>query len=139
MSRTYVYPYRVGFGDCDAAGIVFYPRYFEMVNRTVETWFAGPLETSFAKLHMEQGGGVPTARFEVDFPAPSRLDDQLEFRLRITRLGPSSVSLLIEAHGEDKVRLVVRQTLVHVSNKTMKSLPWPDAMRARMTPFLIEA
>ena len=29
----------VGFRHCDPAGIVFYPRYAEMVNDTVEHWF----------------------------------------------------------------------------------------------------
>ena len=30
----------IRFRHCDAAGIVFYPRYFEMMNDLVEDWFA---------------------------------------------------------------------------------------------------
>ena len=30
----------VRFGDCDPAAIVFYPRYYEMLNATIEEWFA---------------------------------------------------------------------------------------------------
>ena len=30
---------KVRFGDVDPAGIVFYPRYFEMLNAAVEDWF----------------------------------------------------------------------------------------------------
>ena len=29
----------VRFADCDPAGIVFYPRYFEMFNGLVDVWF----------------------------------------------------------------------------------------------------
>ena len=31
----------------DPAGIVFYPRYFEMINAQVEDWFTGPLGCDF--------------------------------------------------------------------------------------------
>ncbi|MCO5127369.1 MAG: hypothetical protein M9957_08845 [Rhodobacteraceae bacterium] len=30
---------RVGFNHCDPAGIVFYPRYFEMANTVCESFF----------------------------------------------------------------------------------------------------
>jgi hypothetical protein len=36
----------VRFGHCDAAGWVFYPRYFEMVSDFVEDWFEDGLEAS---------------------------------------------------------------------------------------------
>ena len=52
---------RVRFADCDAAGIVFFPRYFEMLNGVVEDWFAGPLQTSFRELHVDRQVSVPTA------------------------------------------------------------------------------
>jgi len=39
------------------AGIMFYPRFFGLVNETVEDWFA-TLGHSFAALHMEQRKGV---------------------------------------------------------------------------------
>ena len=40
---------KVRFEHCDPAGIVFYPRYFEMINGTVEDWF----EEDLAKIEME--------------------------------------------------------------------------------------
>src|SRR5690242_12783792 len=36
----------VRFGHCDAAGWVFYPRYFEMISDFVEDWFEDGLEAS---------------------------------------------------------------------------------------------
>ena len=30
----------IRFEHCDAAGIIFYPRFFGLVNETVEDWFA---------------------------------------------------------------------------------------------------
>ena len=31
--------HRVRFGECDHAGIVFYPRYGEMSHAVIEAWF----------------------------------------------------------------------------------------------------
>ena len=36
-------------------GIVFYPRYFEMLNATVEAFFAEGLGYSFARIHIAEG------------------------------------------------------------------------------------
>ena len=52
----------VRFEHCDAAGIMFYPRFFALVNETVEDWFAS-LGHSFKALHIDQRKGVPTVRF----------------------------------------------------------------------------
>ena len=52
---------KVRFQHCDPAGIVFYPRYFEMINSVVEDWFEEVLQHDFNKLHVESGTGVPTA------------------------------------------------------------------------------
>jgi 4-hydroxybenzoyl-CoA thioesterase len=63
----------VRFAHCDTAGIVFYPRYFEMFSGVVEDWCADGLGVSFRELHLEQGLGLPTVHIETDFAAPSQL------------------------------------------------------------------
>ena len=40
----------IRFGDCDAAGIVFYPRYLDMFNSLVEDWFREKLDFSFTEI-----------------------------------------------------------------------------------------
>jgi 4-hydroxybenzoyl-CoA thioesterase len=128
----------IRFGDCDAAGIVFYPRYFEMVNRTVEDWFAGPLAYGFRTMHLDDHVSVPTVRFVVDFVQVSRLEDLLEFSLMIERLGESSCRLKIQAHCHGELRIDVRQTIVFVDMAAMSPAPWPDALRAKMEPFMLQ-
>ena len=39
MAAPFVSQVEVRFRHCDPAGIVFYPRYFEMINDFVEEWF----------------------------------------------------------------------------------------------------
>lgn len=129
---------RVRFADCDAAGIVFFPRYFEMLNGVVEDWFAGPLGVSFRELHLERGASVPTAAVEATFRAPSRLEDDLDFSLSVARLGGASCGLRhrIDCGGER--RFEATQTIVHVGS-ALKPAPWPGDLRARMAPFVESA
>ena len=133
--QTFTTTRRVRFADCDAAGIVFFPRYFEMLNGVVEDWFAGPLDASFRELHMERGVSVPTAAVEARFIAPSRLEDELTFSLAVTRLGGASCGLrhVIESAGQR--RFEATQTIVYVG-RSLKPEPWPEPLRARIRPFL---
>jgi 4-hydroxybenzoyl-CoA thioesterase len=126
----------IRFGDCDSAGIGFYPRYFEMINNAVEDWFE-ELGYSFKRLHLEDHTSVPTVRFEVDFTQASRLGDMLEFSLMVDRLGQSSCRMRIQAHCHGELRMDVRQTIVFVDMATMSPAPWPDELRARMEPYTL--
>ncbi|HZW16662.1 MAG TPA: thioesterase family protein [Brevundimonas sp.] len=133
--QTFTTTRRVRFADCDAAGIVFFPRYFEMLNGVVEDWFAGPLGASFRELHLDRGVSVPTAAVEARFIAPSRLEDDLTFALAVTKLGGASCGLRHRITSGDQLRFQATQTIVHVG-RSLKPEPWPDPLRVRIAPFL---
>ena len=131
-------PQKILFQHCDPARIVFYPRYFEIVNAVVEQWFEEGVGVSFAEMHMVREEGVPTLKTEAYFPAPSRLGELLQFSLRVTNLGTSSVDLDIQAECEGEKRVKVKLTLVHISNSTGKSKTWPGDMRGPMMIYKSE-
>ncbi|HVV33064.1 MAG TPA: thioesterase family protein [Vitreimonas sp.] len=126
---------RVHFEDCDPAGIIFYPRFFALVNRLVEDWFADELGQSFKALHVDQRKGVPTVQFACDFQAPLRLGDTADMRLTVAHLGTSSCQLLIEARLSDKPAAKFEQTIVYTDLNAMKSEPWPEELRANINRF----
>lgn len=131
---------QVRFEHCDPAGIVFYPRYFAMINRLIEDWFAEELDTPWDILHRETQAGVPTVRIEIDFTAASRQGDRLRLSLRVLDVGRASVRLSITARGAETGDLRFRaiQTLAYVANQdgNMRAASLPDdlaaAMRARL-------
>ena len=127
---------KVLFKHCDPAGIVFYPRYFEMMNDCVEAFFDEALGMPFETLHAL--GGVPTGRIETRFSAPSRHGDHLTFRLKIARVGNSSAAYVMTAHCADELRLTTRATLVHVS-AIGRSAPWPPDIRERLSLYKEDA
>lgn len=121
----------VEFNHCDPAGIVFYPRYFEMTNSVTENFFAERVGRSYARMTLQDRNGVPMARLEADFRAPSRLGDRLDFTLTVGRVGRTSVTLAIIAAAGDEIRLSATLTLVWVGADG-RPAPWPDDMRTRL-------
>ena len=129
---------KVRFQHCDPAGIVFYPRYFEMINAVVENWFDEALHVPFSTLHFERNLAVPTVTIKTDFLAPSRLDDDLRMTLEVLALGGSSLNLKIRALCGDQERLSADVTLVCVAKETIKPTRWPDDIRSQVEKHLKE-
>lgn len=124
---------KVRFQHCDPAGIVFYPRYFELINSVVEDWFEEVVHHDFNRLHVESGTGVPTAAIDTEFHAPSRLGELLTFELRVQAIGRSSLTLQISAYCNEQKRLTSSSTLVFMDLSSGKSMPWTEAIRQRIT------
>jgi 4-hydroxybenzoyl-CoA thioesterase len=124
----------VRFEHCDAAGIMFYPRFFGLVNEIVEDWFLS-LGCSFKTIHIDQRKGVPTVRFESEFIAPVRMGDVLSQSLGVDEIGRSSCHLKHLAAIGDTIVARFDQTIVHVDLASMAAEPWPPALRAAMAEF----
>ena len=121
----------------DAAGIVFYPRYFEMVVQLIEDWFADGLGIDFHALHDVRSVGVPTVHVDIEFRRPSRLGDRLRFTLALLKLKRTSLMLGIGASCQGEERLRLRQVLTCTSlGDEIRAVDIPDDLRAAMTRYL---
>jgi 4-hydroxybenzoyl-CoA thioesterase len=69
LNRAFQTTALVRFAHIDAAGIVFYPRYLEMLNGAVEDWCDQALGADFYTLHVVRKIGLPTVKLQVDFKA----------------------------------------------------------------------
>lgn len=121
----------IEFRECDPAGIVFYPRYFEMLNSTVEAFFAEVVGRSFRRIVMDDGGGLPTVHAEADYSKPSRLGDVLTLTLDVERVGTSSASFLVTATGDDGPRVRLRSTVVWLDREG-RGTDWPQDVRTTL-------
>lgn len=127
----------VRFQHCDPAGIVFYPRYYEMLNLTVEQFFEEKVGISFNQLQQELHVTVPSVRIETDFFEASYLEDRLDFQLRLDRLGRSSLSFNISCRCGDEERLKALITLVCIDFSKKKAVPWPETVRSRIEGMMV--
>jgi 4-hydroxybenzoyl-CoA thioesterase len=129
------HPIRVEFNHCDPAGIVFYPRYLEMVNATCENFFRAAVGYSYPAM-MAVGDATPTAALEATFHAPARLGEMLDWQLAILRIGTSSLRVRLTAVGEDgQPRVTVEKTLVF-TGAALRPQPWTPALRESFAPYL---
>lgn len=130
---TYRRQQTVLFRHCDPARIVFFPRYFEMINDLFEAWLED-CGWSFAMLHEERHEGVPTLETSARFVRPCRLGEVLDLSLDVTKVGGASFELAFHAHCGGELRWSAASKLVYVSNDgtTIKSKRIPDALRTQM-------
>jgi 4-hydroxybenzoyl-CoA thioesterase len=69
---------RIEWGDCDPAGIVFYPRYFEIFDASTSALFERALGmTKLQSLKTLNFAGYPLARTRARFVRPTRYGDDV--------------------------------------------------------------
>lgn len=130
MSVTVSLPVR--FGHCDAAGIAYFPRLFELVDAAVEDWTAAVLGVTRAEMHGPLRRGMPTVDLRASFAAPCRLGEMLDIAVAVERAGTSSVDLAATATVGGAARFAMRLTQVLMDLDTARAVPWPAAWRARL-------
>jgi 4-hydroxybenzoyl-CoA thioesterase len=124
----------VRFGHCDPAGIIFYPRYFDLIHEVKEDWFRMTLDWPFSKL-IEMKEGFPIVRLESEFHSPSRLGDELEIVLTVPQLGRSSIAIDYALTCGDESRAEMHTVVVQVDLTDGRSRPIAGKLRERIERF----
>ena len=127
----------VRFAHCDLAGIVFYPRFFELFSTALEDWFQSGLECPFGSEFMVRRNlRIPGLSITAEFLHSCRLGEFLDFDLWVTRMGRSSIdlALAVSVAGESRLRAVWSVCIIDFA--TFKSTPIPEDLRARMQAYL---
>ena len=127
---------RIRFAHVDPAGIVFYSRYFEIINMVLEDWFRDGIGHDFGILNERDKVGIPLLHIEADFMRPSYLNDIVEFRLTVAKIGRSSFTVNYEAWLGPEMRLKMSAVHAFVDLNLRKSVPIPDMVRERMENFV---
>lgn len=123
---------RTEFQHCDTHGIVFFPRYLEMVDSVIQQYFRDHVGYDFNTMHVADHRGVPTATLNIEFHAPSYLEDLLDFELSVERVGTSSVTIRIVVSLGDETRMSLTTIRVHADMNTRHSVPWHDHVREKL-------
>jgi 4-hydroxybenzoyl-CoA thioesterase len=127
---AFEFPQKVLFKHCDPAGIVFYPRYFEMINDCIEAFFADALEQPFEEIL--KSGGIPTVQISANFKQPSFHGDQLILALYVSEIGRTSFSYRLAAHCGSEYRFEATGTLVN-TNSAGRPTAWDDNLRNKLS------
>jgi len=85
---------RIEWGDCDPAGIVFYPRYFAMFDHSTVLLLEAALGMKKLELYATyRFDGYPIVETRARFLAPTRYGDDVVIHTRLTEIGRSSFHL----------------------------------------------
>lgn len=140
QGHPYEFPFHVGFGHCDPAGIVYFPRFFDVFHQAMESWF-GALGFPYAELIMGRKLGFPAVHSEADFRAPCAFGERLTVRMTVAKLGRSSLHLTYEIWADDEEEARLRGTTICVamdldsrSDSFRSSVPFPADLRAAIEP-----
>lgn len=129
---SFVSQQRVRFGDCDPAGIAYFPRLLEHVDAAVEDWTPIATGVTRREMHQQYGLGLPTGSLATRFLAPARLEEMLDIEVVLSRVGRSSIELTVDARCDGARRFVatLKQVLIRLS--TGRATAWPEPWRASL-------
>ncbi|WP_108661617.1 acyl-CoA thioesterase [Acuticoccus kandeliae] len=131
----------IEWGECDAAGIVFYPNFY----RWMDAHYHALTNTlGFDQRRLQSDFGLlatPLVDTGCSFRSPSSYGDELTIDSTITHLGNTSFRLAYVFARGDVLAAEGFETRVFVrlGEKGIEKAPIPEAIRALFTPYLTPA
>lgn len=139
-SHTFTTQRIARFGECDPAGVVYYPVFFNWFHELMEEWFERALDISYAKCIQEQG--FPAKETKAEFFRPCAVGEELELRMVLGHLSSRSFRMDIEVWGNEKKKAVgyVVCVCIGVSEDGFRFAPKeiPLPLREKMEKFVCE-
>jgi 4-hydroxybenzoyl-CoA thioesterase len=124
---------QVHWGDCDPAGIIFYPTYFKWMDSATWAFFA---QVGYhAKRMKAEHLAMPLVSAQSEFVFPAEQGDRCEVRSRIERFGGKSFAVAHEVVREDGTMLArgletrVWGRFANGPGTPLKGEPIPDAIK----------
>lgn len=129
---------KIRFKHVDFAGIVFYPRFLEMLNDLVEDWFDLALDRPFSKIH--ETNGIPTVDLKVQFKKAARIGEEITKTLWVVNLGGASVTCGFRFLSANETVLEGEVTLVNVAlnkeNGRLSAQPFDENTRKKISKYI---
>ncbi|MCG8596081.1 MAG: acyl-CoA thioesterase [Kiloniellales bacterium] len=127
----------VDWGDCDPAGIVFYPAYFRWMDSAFHELTAA---LGFDQRRLEEAFGLqgtPLVDAGCAFKAPASYGDRLDIEVAVTRIGTSGISLCYRFRQDRRLVAEGREARVFVrmTEKGIEKADIPAALRPGLEAF----
>lgn len=128
---------RIEWGDCDPAGIVFYPRYFAMFDHSTTMLISTASRLNkFDLLKHYDFAGYPMVDTHGKFYKPCRFGDDVTIESAFTKVGRSSFDIHHRILRGGEMALEGFETRVWVGKdpadrERIKAKPIPDDLAAR--------
>jgi len=139
MSKQYSYERLVHWGECDPAGIIFFPNYARWIVEGVNVFL---LDLGFdpnGKISDALFGGLPAVRSVFEYMAPAYLHARVVHTIEVKSMGTKSLTFSHTiSHGEN---ILVKAEDIRVwiewgPDAKIQGKAIPEKMRALLTPYL---
>ena len=126
---------RIEWGDCDPAGIVYFPRYFEFFDACTRALFerAGLFKRDMLKTY--EIAGIPVVDMKASFMIPSRFGDDVAVDSSVTKWGTSSFVVRHRLMKGNVIAIECFETRVWAAHRNGK----PEKLEPRSIPAEIKA
>ena len=124
---------RIEWGDCDGAGIVYYPRYFEWFDACTHGLFEAAGLPMTRLLGEYSFVGIPMVDTRARFHRPSTFGDEVTIESTIVRWGRSSFDVQHRLLNGSELLVEGFETRVWTvrDGERLKGAPVPDDVRGR--------
>lgn len=126
---------KIRFGQCDPAGIVYTPHYFDLFNGVIEDWYPAALGLDYHAFLRDRRMGLGYATAACDFLAPSAMGDVLTVHVALRRLGGASFTLVLHALKEGREAVRGRFVVVTTDLGSRRPVPVPADLRAALAAY----
>ena len=140
MNQPFIKKEKIRFKHIDYAGIVFYPRFLEMLNDLVEDWFEEALDRPFSKMH--ETNGIPTVDLKVQFKNAARIGEILTKKLWVKELKSSSIvcGFQFENQKEQTVlegEVILVNVKIQEDRQSIKAEVFNEEIKEKISSFII--
>jgi len=125
----------IEWGDCDPAGIVFYPRYFAMFDAATAFLLEAASGMSRVALIRRYGiVGWPMVDTRSIFHATASYDDKVTIQSQVVRLGRSSFDIVHQLRRHDVLCAEASETRVWATRQgdSIAAVPLPYEVRTML-------
>jgi 4-hydroxybenzoyl-CoA thioesterase len=131
----------VRFGECDPAGVAYYPEFFNWFHQAMEACFEDYLEIPYAE--MIETIGFPAVQTSAEFRKPLPVGSSIDIEVRIERLGRSSIEWRFDIRRDDTIAAIGRVKTVCISVSAgefqFASAPVPALLIPKLQNLIIES
>lgn len=125
----------IRFGQCDPAGIVYTPVYFDLFNVAIEEWYPASLGIDYYALLRDEKVGVGYGHASADFLLASAMGDVLEIAIVVTDIGRSSFRLTLHAFKGEEEAVRGRLVVVTTSLVEQRAIPIPAKLKQALEAY----
>ena len=139
MSKSdfrFAWPFRVRYAEVDGQKVVFNAHYLTYFDTSITEYFQALPFDYMGRVELT-GEDFHTVRTLVEYKKPILFNEDIEVHVRVSRLGRSSLTFLLEIHpqGAEELRATGEVVWVNTDQTTHSSVSVPDELRDLLNAF----